>query len=384
MNLWWAGVLLGAGVLLSLSPVQAETPENPPLRIVYFHSSGCEECRQVKRILPDRLAPWGPRIVLEEHDVDNLDVFGRLLQYEKHYQAEIPSPPVIFVGNRWLKGYAEIRQELSGAIGEELRSGSRTFQPPVQEATTATDEVLDRFGRFKVGAVAMAGLMDGINPCAFTTIVFLLSMLAYLGRTRRQLAVVGVGFTAAVFVTYLLLGLGLLGAIRTFSVSHGVSRGLSLAVGGMTWSLAGWSLLDFVRYRRSHDSGKMTLRLPGAVKARIHRVIRNGLNTRNLLVGSLATGFLVSILESLCTGQVYLPTIMLVAREPGLRSHAVGYLLLYNLMFILPLCAILAMAWWGIRSETLGGVFRRNLGWAKLAMAGLFALLGALVIAGIW
>jgi len=50
-------------------------------------------------------------------------------------------------------------------------------------------------------------------------------------RCWRESAVVGVGFTAAVFVTYFLLGLGLLGAIKTFSVSRGISTGPAIAVG---------------------------------------------------------------------------------------------------------------------------------------------------------
>ena len=50
-------------------------------------------------------------------------------------------------------------------------------------------------------------------------------------RCWRESAVVGVGFTAAVFVTYFLLGLGLLGAIKTFSVSRGISTGPAMAVG---------------------------------------------------------------------------------------------------------------------------------------------------------
>jgi len=44
----------------------------------------------------------------------------------------------------------------------------------------------------------------------FRSIVFLLSMLAYLGKDRRQIAAAGAGFVAATFATYLVLGLGLL------------------------------------------------------------------------------------------------------------------------------------------------------------------------------
>jgi len=106
-------------------------------------------------------------------------------------------------------------------------------------------------------------------------------------------------------------------------------------VGVLAFVLAAWSLVDFVRYRRTRDTKKVTLGLPKSVKARIHKVIRAGLRTRNLLIGSLTVGFLVSVLESLCTGQVYLPTIMFVTRSPDLRTRAIGFLLLYNVMFIL-------------------------------------------------
>ena len=76
----------------------------------------------------------------------------------------------------------------------------------------------------------------------------------------------------------------------------------------------------------------------------------------------------VSLLESLCTAQVYLPTIVFLTRALGMRMAAVAYLLLYNVMFILPLVGILAMTYFGLRSETLGEMLRsdwrlRNSAW---------------------
>ena len=110
-------------------------------------------------------------------------------------------------------------------------------------------------------------------------------------------------------------------------------------------------------------------------------MIRTGLTTRGLVIGSLSVGFLVSILESLCTGQVYLPTIVFMTRAPGMQAAAVGYLLLYNVMFILPLVAVLAMAGFGVRSDTLGNMLRKRLALAKFGMAGLFVGLGVLLLA---
>ena len=125
----------------------------------------------------------------------------------------------------------------------------------------------------------------------------------------------------------------------------------------------------------------IALGLPKSIKRRIHKVIRTRLTARSLVAGAISVGFLVAILESLCTGQVYLPTIVFVTRAPGLRAGAVGYLVLYNAMFIVPLVGILCVAYMGVKSESLGSLLRRNLAAVKLAMAVLFAGLGVLVIA---
>ena len=109
--------------------------------------------------------------------------------------------------------------------------------------------------------------------------------------------------------------------------------------------------------------------------------IREGLSTRHLFVGALGVGFVVALLESLCTGQVYLPTLVLVVRSPDMRGRALAFLLLYNLMFILPLAVVMAIAYFGARSENLRTYFRRHVGAVKLAMAILFAALGTLVLA---
>ena len=361
--------------------------EEPPLLVVYFHSPSCHDCVRVKQFLRQIARRWGNRVAFELRSIDDVSAFDELLKYEAKYRVNVAAPPAIFVGDRALVGGEQIIQDLDAAIREAIAQGTQTFRPPPAPESPGPpakeevpQEVRSRFESFGVGAVAIAGLIDGVNPCAFTTIVFFLSMLAYLKKTRRELLVVGAGFTVGMFAAYFLLGLGLLGAVRAFSVSRGLSSGLACGVAVLAFALAAWSFIDAVRYIRTGDAKHVTLGLPKRVKDRIHKVIRSGLGTRGLVIGSLAVGFLVSLLESLCTGQVYLPTIVFVTRAPGLRAAAVGYLLLYNAMFVLPLVGILALTYFGVRSEALGNLLRKRLALAKLAMAGLFASLGVLVI----
>ena len=180
----------GAGPALA-----ADTPTAGPLRIVYFHSPSCSECRRVKNFLPQITNRWGDRITLELRSVDDINVFDELFTYEKHYKATVAAPPAIFVGDRALVGDVVIIKQLDATIENALAKGIATFCPPKPEAAPSDkavpaeqeavpSEILSRFESFAPAAVAVAGLIDGVNPCAFTTIVFFLSMLAYLKRTR--------------------------------------------------------------------------------------------------------------------------------------------------------------------------------------------------------
>jgi len=385
----WTGsaAVLVAVALLGGGPVR--DPLSCPLRVVFFYSPTCADCGKVLRKLPDVERLWGPSVCIEKKNLSELASFAELSAYEDHYRVEVEAPPAVFVGAKALVGADEILGDLDGAIGESLAGGVTTFQPTCGAGEDGRcpppgpafpPAVLARFEEFSIVTVAGAGLVDGVNPCAFTTIVFLISMLAYLGKSRRQLLLVGMGYTAAVFVTYFLLGLGLLGAVKIFSASRGLTTVLGYVLAAVVFTLAGWSLVDFIRYLRKHEAAAMTLRLPRAVRDRIHKVIRSGLSTHGLVIGSVTVGIVVALLESLCTGQVYLPIVFVIQRVPALRARAVVYLLLYNLMFILPLVGVFAVSYFGVGSVRVGRLLKQHLAALKLGMAVVFALLGTLVL----
>jgi hypothetical protein len=81
---------------------------------------------------------------------------------------------------------------------------------------------------------------------------------------------------------------------------------------------------------------------------------------------ALFTGFLVSLIELACTGQVYLPTIVYVLSVPELAAQAFLYLVLYCVMFILPLIVVFVLAYRGTTSEQLGRFVNRHTATIKL------------------
>ena len=147
-----------------------------------------------------------------------------------------------------------------------------------------------------------------------------------------------------------------------------------------------FSLYDWWIFRTTHDPEKIKLKLPEVIKKQIQRVIRDKTDIREkklfeatglkLALSAISSGFIVSILESVCTGQLYLPTIVYVMRLPYVRMDSILFLLLYNIMFILPLVIIFGLSLWGITSEDFAKLAQKHLAKVKLITAVLFFGLG--------
>ena len=353
------------------------------LQVILFYSPGCPGCVQVEKALAKSRTRFGNKIVVYKIDIDRIENYETLMKYEEHYRSGENATLKVFVGKRYLAGPGQIVKNLDHAISDELKAERKTYlvgESNRKRQNKALASVADRFRSFKVLPVALAGLVDGINPCAFTSIVFLFSMLMHLKKSRRQILTVGLCFAIGVFITYLGLGLGALKAIRLFVVSSGTTKIITYISAAFAFVLGILSLRDYLRYRKTGRARDMKLSLPKPVKRKIHDVVRSRLKTCNLVAGGFIIGVLISLLESICTGQVYLPTIVFVLKEPGLRTHALGYLTLYNVMFILPLIVVIVLVGFGLSSQRLVQYAERNLGLMKISLAIIFIVLGTLLI----
>ncbi len=83
-------------------------------------------------------------------------------------------------------------------------------------------------------------------------------------------------------------------------------------------------------------------------------------------------------LESVCTGQVYVPTLILMVKATG-SGMALMLLLLYNAMFILPLVVVFAATYRGLNTQTLVEWSRRNVVTSKVLLGAFFAAMGVLI-----
>lgn len=222
--------------------------------------------------------------------------------------------------------------------------------------------------------IIFAGLLDGINPCAFATIIFFLSYLRIAGRKPGEILLVSLSFISAVFISYLAFGLGLNELIARLYIFEIFRIWLNRIMAVIVFSVMVMSFYDGVLCVRGRMK-EMSLQLPEFLKKRIRKTIRTGSKNRRFIISAFIVGCIVSFLELACTGQVYAPMIAYMWQTGNDYAGSLFYLILYNIMFIVPLVAIFLTAYVGLKNNTLITFFQKHAAVVKFATALLFLIL---------
>ena len=368
---------------IAAPPADPAITREQAFRVVFFHKPGCRDCDRVRDMLRDAARDF-PRMLIEERDIGERQ--SALVNEALSARFGIADTLREVTPSVFAQTGALVKTDLTPArLGALLRAAAAAPQDadwakvaPVETAL-AHKVVEERFSALGFGVVIGAGLLDGINPCAFATIIFLLSYLQVARRTPREILAVGVSFIAGVFLTYFAIGLGLAQAITAISGFRVAGIVLNYALAGSAIIVAVLSFRDAQLAARG-ELGEMTLQLPANLKTQIRGVIRTGSKATHFVIAAFIVGIFISLLELACTGQVYLPTIQYMLKAG--HGSAVRHLLVYNVAFILPLIVIFALAFFGLRSEALQAFQRRQTSVVKVLTGVLFLALAAFLLFG--
>lgn len=368
-----------------------------PVGIDFFFEPGCHECERIEaEVFPELGRRFAERVVVQRHDIGIETNFIYLLQLEDALGYAGDERAYLMVEKQHVFGSRPDVEALCSVISNllfDVGQASCLSVPdrPVPEKQagslsyfreTDSDPIRNRFSGFTLPAVLVAGLLDGLNPCAISTLVFFMSLLAVSKVRKRPLLVLGFSFCLASFLTYLALGFGLFRVLHLFSGFTVLRSVVEWGMSGILLVLAVLSFRDAVRFRKSEDGHDVTLQLSKGMKVRIHGVMRRGLGFRRIFLGGLVIGTAVTALESVCTGQVYVPTLVLILKNSSLsEGRAWVFLLGYNLMFIVPLVFTFGAVYWGLRAETLLRWSRKNVVFGK-CLLGVFFILMIFLIHG--
>lgn len=357
-------------LLLAVSSLLPTVSAAENLQIMFFGSSTCGECLKIKEEL---LYPLQKKhkdaLEIIFLDTDNDSALSILIKMEEEYQVKSTASQELFFPDTFLIGFDDImkygKTMIEARVGKNLGSFNQHTADTSELTNFLKNKAMD-WG-FLIGTI-LTGLADGINPCAIATMIFLISFMATQKRTRKQILLIGMTYTATVFITYLAMGLGLKGVVDQIKgryVFYLIIRwGAFLAA----VTVAFFSFKDAFVYKKTRKSENISLQLPKAVKLRIHKVISGNLSGTSLVIGSITTGFLVTILEAICTGQMYVPYIVAMTQRESLRLKGFLFLILYNFLFVLPLLIVMVLAYFGLKWNDLAKKTQKNMVLLKIVL----------------
>lgn len=320
---------LAASLMVSESPAAA----NSPVTATFFYANGCSHCENVKPLIADLQARY-PELHVEMLEIidnqTNREKFqAMLLQYNLDAGSGVPT---LTIGENALVGEKEIKDHFEEKIlAEKQRIATSTNTTPVNLTPGGQPET----SALSPYMVVFAALVDSTNPCGLSVLVFLLISMAAAGNRRRILLVGGV-YIAAMFLFHFFVGIGLFSAVSL----SGLSKPFSIIGGIIALAFGIITLADVLRNKETY-----LLSIPESGKGMLGTYIRKA-----TLPAAFILGILAGILGFSCTGGIYISILGLMGRDMTVMA-GLPYLVLYNLIFVLPLVLVTLLVAYGISPD---------------------------------
>src|SRR4030067_1015512 len=184
---------------LPAAPTEEERKSGKIIYAAFFYMPGCLHCEEMKA----DLRKWAARIpelrirIFSLVKEENKKLDEALSQVYQVPESKRLVDHKLYMGEDYLWSEDRHLDSFQKLIKKYQGKGA---PPPWEKVTKEALEkggtrIIERFQRESLSAVLVAGFIDGINPCAFATIIFLVSYLTFAGRKGREIIVYGIVFT---------------------------------------------------------------------------------------------------------------------------------------------------------------------------------------------
>lgn len=205
-----------------------------------------------------------------------------------------------------------------------------------------------------IGVVVGSAAIDSINPCAIGVLLLMISVVVSGQQSTKRLLTLGGLYIFAIFITYLLAGLGLLYFLTVIPLS--VTEMISIVVGAFVVLAGVIEIKDYFWYGKG-----FSLAIPVYFTKKIHDMTQNITIPGVILLGAFVAG-----VELPCTGAPYLAIITLLSLNFNLQAFML--LVLYNIIFVAPLIIILVLVATGMKLNLVKAWKQDSRGTMRLAI----------------
>lgn len=216
---------------------------------------------------------------------------------------------------------------------------------------------ISKEGTWLLPLLLVSAVLDSVHPCSFSILLITIAFLFGIQMSRTKILQLGGTYIAGIFVSYFLIGLGLLKVLHLFNTPHFMGKL------GATFLIV-FGVINLVS--KLFPAFPVKLKIPGVAHG-----VMGKLMDKASFPAVFGLGFLVGICQFPCMGGPYLMVIGLL-RDQVTYMSGFGYLLLYNLILVSPLAVVLFIS---SRKELVDKVQRWKLEntegfklWAGIAM----------------
>ncbi|OGD62954.1 hypothetical protein A2160_04280 [Candidatus Beckwithbacteria bacterium RBG_13_42_9] len=224
----------------------------------------------------------------------------------------------------------------------------------------------EKGGLVSLPLVTMAGLVDGINPCAIGMIVLLLGYLIVFANKPERVGKTALTYILTVFLTYIAVGLFFYQSITLLQQTilkpgFDIFLGLALLLAGLI------NIKDFFWPQRGPH-----LQIPTSSKKHLHQWVEKA-----SIPATITLGFLVTLLETPCSLPVYVGTLTILSQSGMSQLEVAAYFLYYNFLFVLPLIIVALVIWRGQNLIDMREWEEKSKKWMKLTLGIVLVLLAS-------
>ena len=382
-----AATLLVALLLLAAARLAAAAE---PVGVYVFWRVGCPHCEREIEFLR-ALEAREPRLRLHLLEVGSDAGRRRLLAaVAQRLEARELAVPFTVIGDRFVVGYyddASTGAELEGMVRQCLaracpdtvgallaQSGDATARSPARPRLPDTLRlpVLGEIATRELSLPALTlvlGAVDGFNPCAMWTLLFLIGLLIGM-RDRARMWALGTAFIAASAGVYFLF----MAAWLNLLLFLGMLLWVRVAIGAVAIAGGAYYLREFVVNREA------VCKVTGQERRRrVFERLRQLASERRFLFalgGMVLLAFAVNLVELLCSAGIPAVYTQVLALSDLPPWGYYAYLLLYILVFMLDDLVVFFTAMATLQVSGLTAAYSR---YAHLIGGVLLVAIGALM-----
>jgi len=386
-------------ILLFLVPLSSASHIGEPNATyvcgAYFTGIGCPHCAKVEPFIEEFLLQH-PNVVLLKYEIyqeqANVPVMDA---YLSSYGVPAGIPLIIFNKNVYLRGDTPIIDNLESTVaslGEnpcpladgtamrfnDLDCGSLPGNPEVlveNETVAGGGACVEPKQKLTLAKILSLAAVDAVNPCEIAVLtMILIAILTADPKNRKKVLFAGLAFALAIVLMYIVYGLVIIKFFQVVQLLKGVGAVIFKVLAVLAIILGIFNIRDFLHYR----PGGFATEMPIFLRPKVKKLIA----TVTSVKGAFVIGLLVTLFLIPCTmGPYFIAGGLLSSLE---LIKTLPWLLLYNLVFILPMIIITLIVYFGFTTvENVSGWKERNIKYLHLIAGTILILLGIAMILGL-